>query len=323
MNRITYYERQIIESGLRTKKTLRDIARSLNRDHTVISREVESHSGDYLPYTAVSAQRIADQSQRDRSKKKLEKDFELKDYVVRALKDDQSPEQIAGTLKEQPPFYLEGKNLCHETIYQYIYNGEGRFQYLYAHLRRKHFKRRKQKARKPRKTSILERVSIHERPEEVNQKLTFGHWESDTVVCRKQVSALSVQYERKSQLVRIHKVANRTARETEYALHDTISSLSQSLFKSMTFDNGGEGACHTKIRDGYNIKTFFCDGYASWQKPGVENINGLIRQYIPKDAMLDEMTIDDIYAIQEKLNNRPRKNLNYLTPNQVIAQVVQ
>jgi len=247
----------------------------------------------------------------------------LKNYIIEHLGLNESPEQIAGTLKKQPLPHLEGKILCHETIYQYIYHGEGRYENLYQHLRRKHFKRRKQRARKPRKTSILERISIHDRPEEVNQKLTYGHWESDTMVCQQQKAALSVQYERKSQLVRIHKVNNRTAQETEYALHDTISSLPQYMFKTMTFDNGGEGACHIKIRDGYNMATFFCDGYASWQKGGVENINGLIRQYLPKNAHLDSLTNDDIYAIQERLNNRPRKNLNYLTPNEIIAQVVQ
>jgi len=106
------------------------------------------------------------------------------------------------------------------------------------------------------------------------------------------------------------------------AIRDTIASLPQHLFKTMTFDNGGEGACHTKLRDDYMLQTYFCDAYASWQKGGVENINGLIREYIPKEAHLAEMTDEDIYAIQEKLNNRPRKGLNYLTPNQVIAAQV-
>ncbi len=90
----------------------------------------------------------------------------------------------------------------------------------------------------------------------------------------------------------------------------------------MTFDNGTEGAKHMDMRDDYNMKTYFCDAYASWQKGGVENINGLIRQYIPRDADLSTMTDEDIYVIQERLNNQPRKGLNYLTPNQVIAMEV-
>ncbi len=167
---------------------------------------------------------------------------------------------------------------------------------------------------------IPERVSIHQRPFEVSMKTTLGHWESDTVLCRKQRSALSVQYERMTQLVRLRKVQDRSAVETETALRETVASLPQHLFKTMTFDNGGEGACHTRLRDDYGIHTYFCDAYASWQKGGVENMNGLLRQYIPRDAPLDDMTQEQIYAIQEVLNNRPRKNLRYQSPNEVIAR---
>lgn len=322
MQHITLYERQVIEVGLRKKKSLRAIALGLGRDHSVIAREVKRNVGDYLPYTADSAHRIALRSERNRHRVKLEHDQALRNYVVVELNKDHSPEQIAGRLKEVPPPELLGKTLCHETIYQYIYEGEGRYEYLYPHLRKGRPRRRKQRARKPRKALIPERVSIHERPHEVTLKKRYGHWESDTVVCKKQKEVLSTQYERKAQLLRLHKVNDKSARETERALRDTIESLPQDLFRTMTFDNGGEGACHTKIRDGYGIETYFCDAYASWQKGGVENMNGLIRQYIPKGANLSKMTDETIYAIQERLNNRPRKNLNYLTPNEVIASLV-
>lgn len=322
MQHITLYERQVIEVGLRKKKKLRAIARGLGRDHRVIAREVERNTGDYLPYTAASAHRIADRRERERTTKKLEKDSSLRSYVVGELRQDHSPEQIAGRLKQKPPSELVGKKLCHETIYQYIYEGEGRFEYLYPHLRKGRPRRRKQRARKPHKNKIPERISIHERPVEVIKKTRYGHWESDTMVCTKQTEALSTQYERKAQLLRLHKVANRSANETEYALRDTIASLPQDLFKTMTFDNGSEGVCHVNIRNDYGLETYFCDAYASWQKGGVENMNGLIRQYIPKNANLRKMTDEELYAIQEKLNNRPRKNLNYLTPNEVMASLV-
>lgn len=322
MTKLTFYERQIIESGLRARKGRRAIARSLGRDHRVIAREVKRNTGDHLPYTASSAQRMADHREKKRTRKKLDKDPALKDYVVQELRNEHSPEQISGMVNNHPPVSLRNRSICHETIYQYIYEGEGRFEYLYPHLRRGKPRRQKQRARKPRKSPIPERISIHQRPMEVTRKTRYGHWESDTVVCKKQREVVSVQYERKSQLVRIHKVANKTAPETEGALRETICSLPQDLFKTMTFDNGGEGACHVRLRRDYLIQTYFCDAYASWQKGGVENINGLIRQYIPKDANLAEMTEDDIYVIQEKLNNRPRKGLGYLTPNQVIAREV-
>lgn len=319
MAKLTSLERQLIEHGLRKGKSKRAIAKGLRREASVIRREIEHNSGDYLPYTADSAQRIREQRERKRRRPKLEADPDLREHVIAELRQGCSPEQIAGTLKAQPQPHLDGQSLCHETIYQYIYEGEGRYEYLYPHLRRKQPRRKKQRARKPRKTLIPERISIHERSREVAKKKTYGHWESDTMVCKKQRETISVQYERKAQLVRIHKVADKSAKSTELAIRDSIASLPQYLFKTMTFDNGGEGACHTKLRDDYMLQTYFCDAYASWQKGGVENINGLIREYIPKDANLAEMTADDIYAIQEKLNNRPRKGLNFLTPNQVIA----
>ena len=131
-----------------------------------------------------------------------------------------------------------------------------------------------------------------------------------------------MQYERKAQLLRINKVGNKTEEETEEAIRKSIDSLPENLFKSITFDNGKESATHTKLRKDYNLKTYHCDPYASWQKGGVENINGLIRQYLPKHTSFSKLIDSDVYIIQEKLNNRPRKSLNYLTPNQVIAQVI-
>ena len=322
MTKLTYYERQIIEFGLRNGKSHRAIAKSLSRDHSVIDREVKRNKGDYLPYTADRAQCIADRRQHKRTQKKLEKDKDLKDYAVDKIREDISPEQTAGRLKTCPPDNLKGKTICHETIYQYIYEGEGRYEYLYPHLRRGKKKRQKQRARKPRKTSILERISIHERSLEIDERMTYGHWESDTMLCKKQRETVSVQYERKSQLTRIHKAVDKSAEETEQAIRASIDSLPEYLFKSITFDNGGEGACHLNLKRDYLLETFFCDAYASWQKGGVENINGLIRQYIPKNANLSNMTEKHIYDIQERLNNRPRKNLNYLTPNEVIAKEV-
>ncbi|MFH1048224.1 MAG: IS30 family transposase [Patescibacteria group bacterium] len=218
---------------------------------------------------------------------------------------------------------FKGSKISHESIYQYIYTSPYG-NYLYHYLRYKNApKRQKRYARKPQKSFIPERISIHDRPEIINTRERFGDWESDSEIFRKQKSALSVQHERKSLLVRLRKVADRGSEETLEALRATIESLpTKDLVKSITFDNGGEGAGHFKIRDEYGITTYFCDPYKSWQKGGVENSNGLIRQYLPRTANLDMMTEDMIYEIQEKLNDRPRKKLNYSTPNEVINSYV-
>ena len=125
-------------------------------------------------------------------------------------------------------------------------------------------------------------------------------------------------------LLRIHKLPDKSADETLNALTRTAESLpSDELLQSMTFDNGGEGARHMKIRDAYNIGTYFCDPYKSWQKGGVENSIGLIREYLPRKTNLDTINEQMIYDIQERLNNRPRKKLGYLTPNEVIKKYLQ
>ncbi len=121
-------------------------------------------------------------------------------------------------------------------------------------------------------------------------------------------------------LVRIHKAANKTAEENEQALMKTLEDLPPEYAKSVTFDNGLENVCHTNIRDTFNLETFFCKAYAAWQKGGVENTIGIIRRHLPRSADLAKLTDYDIYIIQEKINNRPRKKLNFKTPNEVLQE---
>lgn len=323
MPKITFFERQIIESGLRTNKSVRAIAKCLSRDHRVIQKEVNRNRMSGRRYDAILAQRLTREREQKRHQRKLEKSkfLPLHQYVVERLKEDWSPEQISGVTVKQPPPELKGKTISHESIYQYIYEGEGRFKSLYFHLRRGKKKRQKQRARKPQKVIIPQRISIHRRGEEIEEKLTFGHWESDTLEGRRSVKDnVSVQYERKAQLARLHKVKNKSAEETENAIWESVESLSPELWQTITRDNGTENAKHEETNKVFNVQSYFCDGYAAWQKGGVENLNGLLRQYIPKGSDISKLTEDQIYAIQERLNNRPRKSLNYLTPNQVIAR---
>jgi IS30 family transposase len=252
----------------------------------------------------------------------LSKDPVLRRYVIHKIRDDGwSPEQVSGKLKKDPPVAMIGKYINHESIYLWIYSDA---KWLCKYLRRK--KRLKRVRRYSRrinnKYSITERISIHDRPKIIDDKARIGDWESDSIKFSKQKTALSVQYERKSMLVRITKVHNLGKDETFRAITQSIDSLPQYIWNSITFDNGGEAARHTEIRDNYIINTFFCDAYASWQKGGVENINGLIRQYLPRKTNLDTITNEDIYTIQELINNRPRKTLNFLTPNEIIQREI-
>lgn len=186
----------------------------------------------------------------------------------------------------------------------------------YNYLPYKRYNRRKHRSRKSHKIAISMRVSIDCRPEEVNNRLEFSHWETDSIMYGKQ--ALSVQQERISKKCCFHKIANMSADETLNAQIKTIESVPNGAINSMTYDNGTEGAKHYCLKEYIpTIETYFCNSFASWQKGGVEQLNSIIRRYIPRGTDLDTFTDYDIYLIQEKINNIPRKSLNYLTPNQV------
>lgn len=321
-NELTFFERQKLEYLLRTSQSVRAISRVLRRSHTILSREIRRNGVTRLKYRADAAQRLFEKRKHAKHKGKLEKYPQLKQYVVQKLQEDWSPQEIAGRLALGEGVPVGCVPISHESIYHYIYERDGRYQGLYQHLRQGRPKRRKKYGRKHSGTRIPERTSIHTRPDYVNKRERYGDWESDSVIFSKQKTIISVQSERKSRLLRIHKVEDKTAGETLCALRATAESVPTELFHTITFDNGTEGVSHTEIRKEYGVDTYFCDPFASWQKGGVENANKLIRQYLPRQTNLQTLTHQDIYAIQEKLNNRPRKVLGYLTPNEVIHRVV-
>lgn len=318
-NSLTLYDRQKFEYWLRTKQSLRAIAKILRRDHSVLVRELKRNGdGKRKKYRADIAQRLSEQRTHKQHTGKLDKYPELKELVIEGLQKEWSPDVIAGKMKCEK----RRQTISHESIYQYIYNRDGRYEGLYKYLRQAQPKRYKLHSRKKCKLRIPERISIHLRPEYINERKRYGDWESDSVIFSKQQTILSVQSERKSKLIRMHKLTNKTAEETKNALIRTAESVPHELFLSITFDNGTEGVKHTEIKQEYGVETYFCDPFASWQKGGVENANKLIRQYLPRSTNLSKLTDRDIYEIQEKLNDRPRKCLNYLSPNEVIHQVV-
>ena len=321
MQPITLYEREKIELYLRMGKKKIWIAKKLNRDYSIIKREIKRNSGEVLPYKANDAHYFAERRKRNTNKRKLDKlkNKKLKEFVENRILDDWSPEEIAGRLRENPPNGINEIISC-ESIYGYIYNGAEKHKHLYKHLRTAKKQRQRRFNRKKRGNTIKNRVSIHLRPEKIDKKKEYGHWETDLVEFgRKQKQALSVKYERKAMLCRLHRVKNKSAEENENTISETIESFPYYWFKSVTRDNGSENARHIRTFKDFNVLSYFCDPYCSWQKGGVENLNKLIRQYFPKRCDFAKITDKEIYEIQEKLNNRPRKSNNYLTPNEIFA----
>jgi IS30 family transposase len=319
---LTFFERQRIEIFLRGKWKVRQIARNLFRDHSVIVRELARNTDKDGVYRAVSAQAKAEKRNRRPYRKKLEVDEDLRNHVVKKLMLGWSPQIISGRLKNRPDSEMAGSYVCHETIYSFIYEGEGRFMGLYQYLVRKNKKRVRRFSRKPRKNKgLLHTTPIKYRPKEINERQEFGHWESDSIVSKKSKPALLVQVERSSRLIRITKVDNTGAEETEEAIKLQIKTLSPTYFKSITFDNGSEGANHWKLMVEHNLDTYHCDPYCSWQKGTVENSNGLIRRYFPKGTDFSLITRQQIYDVQERLNNRPRKVLGYKTSSEAWTEL--
>jgi transposase, IS30 family len=322
MKQLNFTERKMIEKMLKQGMGIRAIGRALNRGHSTIGEEIRKNKSPHeAQYNAELAQARHEKRHLNRgNKSKLGRKEKLKKHVIEKLIEDWSPEQIAGELRERCGMTI----ISHETIYQFIYSEEGRQLKLWLHLRIKHkAERRKRGTRKSRKGQIIpERISIHQRAEEAAQRKISGHLETDSMIFSNQKSIISVQVDRASQKCAITKLENKTALETKYALVRAIEEEYASV-KTITFDNGSENVLHTEIRDIYKISTHFCDPYCSWQKGLVEEINGLIRQYLPRHSNMNKITQDDIYEIQEKLNNRPRKSLGYKTPNQIYSQLIQ
>lgn len=320
---ITLYEREHIEMYLRGNWSLRRIATHLYRNHTVISREVERNKGADGRYQARTAHEKAWKRMSREQRRKLDDDDTLRNWVIQKLRDDAwSPQQISGILKNRPDSQVTGSYVSHETIYQYIYEGEGRFMGLYQYLPRQHKKRRKYTGRKTRKDKGISFMTpIVYRPREVDEKKDFGHWESDSVIGSTRC-ALSVQKERLTQLVRISRIPDMTALSTENVLRQRIEEIGSENVLTITFDRGTEGANHYKLRLDYNIDTYHCDPYCSWQKGSVENMNARIRRFLPKGTDFSTLTSHDIYVIQEKLNNTPLKILGYKTANELSGEFI-
>lgn len=316
MKNLTFNERKIIEKMLKQEAGVREIARILGRAHSTISDEIKRNKMHYEQhYDAEIAQARALRRNVNKGNKKiLDMRPDIKKYVIeRILEDQWSPEQIAGQLR-----LIHGKKIIsHETIYQFIYSEEGKQFRLWVQLRRKRKPERQKQCGRKKHVVIKERVSIHKRP-----KQSFGDIETDLMVAQSK-EAVSVQVEHDSLRCVLTSIENKKAYEKKRSLHRAIEEYGESNIKSITFDNGSENVIHREIRDEYDIPTYFCDSYSWWQKGRVENTIGLVRQYLPKGTDLSKISEDEIYIIQEKLNNRPRKKLGWFTPNQAFEILAQ
>jgi IS30 family transposase len=255
-------------------------------------------------------------SRRQESKQKCPlKTLDLHDYVIEKLKEGWSPQLIAGRARLEKV----GK-ISHECIYQFIYGKDGKHLKLWEYLPRRHRKRRKKRIRKYKRTLIPNRIDISERPKSVEDRKEFGHWEDDSVVGVGRGAALNTKRERKSRYMLITKIPRKTAKNTHLATCKRFRNLHPAAKKTNTADNGSEFTQHEKTTQQTGMKFFFATPYHSWERGTNENGNGLIRRFFPKKTNFDKISNQQIKDVENWINHRPMKCLNYKTPHEVFHE---
>jgi len=313
--RIGEEERNKIFILLNQGKGINEIARRLGRNKGAISREINKNHGRKV-YRANRAQKRAEIKQQESHKKPILKNHALRIEVERLIQLRWSPELIAGWLKRNEEY----PTISHESIYSWIFNERpDLINYLTRYTKDgKHYKR----GQRPRRAErIKERIDISHRPENINKRLEIGHWETDLVEGQGQ-SCLKVSVERKGRFTKILKVQNKTSKESNNALLNMFNQMPKDFVKSITYDNGTENSGHMEINHILGTSSYFCHPYHSWEKGTVENTNGIIRRFLPKETNFDNISDTQIQQLEFWLNNRPRKCLNYLTPQEVFNSTV-
>ena len=296
------------------------IAAVLGRAPSTISREVRRNaldSGRYAAHVADGAYLL-----RRQRPALLESDKRLAGFVRDRLTEGWSPQQISGWLQSGAELGLRAITM--ETIYAFLYRAGQEAEQLWRYLARRHKRRRKPAARRSRDT-IKDRVSIHERPEGVNDRSEIGHWEGDLIICQRTRPVL-VLHERKTRLTLAARLTGKGAAETAAVIMAILRRLDPRLRQSITpdrvrgrlFDNDTAFARHTLLREALGMATWFCDAYASWQKGGIENANGRLRRWLPRQTNIDNLADEDLQDIVMTYNLTPRKCLGYITPIQAL-----
>ena len=319
--RLTLDEREEIALGLRAGESMRSLARRLGRAPSTIAREVKANGGapDYRIWR--SHARAREQARRPKTRKLS--DPTLCATVTTWLEKFWSPQEIAERLKREHPDD-PSMNVSHEVIYQSLFvQGRGELRRELARCLRSGRTQRRPQGRVNRQGKIPGMVMISERPAEVADRAVPGHWEGDLIVGAGGRSAVGTLVERTTRYVLLlHLAGDHTAPTVEAAMRKAIAALPNELMRSVTWDQGSEMANHRAITVATGVPIYFCDPHSPWMRGSNENTNGLLRQYMPKGTDLSKFSEDDLLAIQRSLNGRPRKTLDYMMPEEKLAELV-
>lgn len=322
----TIEEREKIQEMLWQKSSIRSIAAALSRSPSSVSREISRNMDSlgrrrYIPRTAHERSLT---KRKSRGRKDRLKNQEVRDYVITHLKKRWSPEQIAGTIKSEI-----GEKISHEAIYQFIYHqihrdGWGLLrpgcQDLRPYLRRRKKRRTHKGFRRCQRVFNPKGASISTRPVIVEQRKRIGDWESDTVESIAHKPGINTFVERKTGLVFITKLKDRTSKATILAVESRVKNLPEEVKRTATFDNGPENQKWKEFEKRTGLKAFFANAYHSWERGTNENANGLIRDYFPKKTDFTKISDKEIREVEDALNGRPLKRLGWKTPLEVFSK---
>ncbi len=312
---LTLFEREAISRGIVAGQSMRSIARLLDRPPSTVSREVRRNDG-YNQYRAALADEQAWARARRPKECKLAMNPWLRRAVVRKLRLNWSPEQIAGWLKTAHPGE-EINQVSHETIYRSLFvQARGVLKKeLLQHLRLKRSNLRSKQISKKGEGhgQIKDMISISERPASVEDRAVPGHWEGDLITGSKN-SYIATLVERHTRYVMLVKVADKGTDTVVSALIKQAKKLPTELYKSLTWDRGKELSDHRRFSLETDIDVYFCDPRSPWQRGSNENTNGLLRQYFPKGTDLSVYSQAHLNKVARQLNERPRKTLGFETP---------
>ena len=306
---LTQEQRYQIHSLLKMDHNQVEIAICLGVHKSTISRELRRNKG-MRGYRPKQAHQKA-MSRKNHSRNHIM--LETWAVIEAKIRLEWSPEQVSDWLKRHA-----GVEISHEWIYQYVLADKHAGGTLYRHLRCQK-KRRKRYGSYDRRGKLPNRVSIEKRPAVVDQRKRIGDWEVDTIVGKGHRQAIVSLTERKSRLVLLRKVERRTADLVSDAVIDLLRPISESLH-TITADNGKEFAEHERISRDLQIDFFFAHPFAAWERGTDENMNGLVRQYIPKNCEFGSISDSELLFITNRLNHRPRKCLDYKTPFEVFFE---
>jgi IS30 family transposase len=322
--RLTYEEREEISRGIAAGNSVRAIAAQIKRSPSTVSREISRNGGEAHYRAGDADEKAWDRAERPK-KCRLAMNGRLRLIVASRLKMQWSPQQIAGWLKTQFPDDPKLR-ISHETIYRTLFvQARGALKKeLQRHLRSGRLMRHARTATRKGQTryQIVDAVSIRERPPEIEERSVPGHWEGD-LLCGSRNTHIATLVERQSRFTLLIKLPGKDAQTVAKALSRQIRKLPAELRRSLTLDRGPEFAAHKAFSVASNITVYFCDPKSPWQRGTNENTNRLLRQYFPDGIDLSEFSQTYLNRIALRLNQRPRKTLQYKTPASKLNEVLR